>query len=92
MFSRIEHFPAKLILVIIFAYSCQEIINNDEEGYPTCEITNLENGETVSDTVVLQVSAEDDKGISKVELYIDDRLYDTDIIPPYSFKWITNDF
>ncbi len=89
---RIEYFLGKLIFLIIFTYSCQEVINNNQNDYPTCEITNLSDGEIVSDTVLLLVSAEDDKGITKVELYIDDRLYDMDIIPPYSFKWITTDF
>jgi hypothetical protein len=58
---------------------------NDTEA-PTVSITSQEDGSTVSGTVEIQVSATDNVGIDKVELYIGDTLVGSDSQSPYTFS------
>ena len=57
---------------------------------PTVSITSPQNNSTVAGTVSVNVSASDNVGISKVELYKDGVLFATDQTLPYSFAWDTN--
>lgn len=57
---------------------------------PSVSITSPSEGVTVSGTVNVAANASDDKGISKVEFYIDDSLVSTDISSPYEFDWNTS--
>jgi hypothetical protein len=54
---------------------------------PTVSITSPANGATVSGTVTIQASASDDKGVSKVEFYIDGAKADEDTAAPYEHPW-----
>jgi len=56
---------------------------------PTVTITSPTNAQTVSGTVTIQINASDDKGISKVELYIDNVLAATLTAAPYTYQWNT---
>lgn len=65
-------------------------VNNiANDNPPNVSITNLQNGTTVQGTIVVEVAASDDKGISKVEFYIDNVLKYTDSSSPYSWSWDT---
>jgi len=63
-------------------------VNNIDET-PTVSITNPVDSSTVSGTVSVTADASDDKGISKVEFYVDGTLKATDTSSPYSYSWDT---
>ncbi|MDG6025389.1 MAG: peptidase S8 [Candidatus Brocadia sp.] len=46
----------------------------------------------VSDTTAVDISATDDMGVSKAELYIDGDLYATNTTEPFSFSWDTTKY
>jgi len=56
---------------------------------PTVAITSPADGTIVSGTVTIEASAGDDKGVSKVDFYIDDAFLATDDTEPYSAIWDT---
>jgi hypothetical protein len=57
---------------------------------PTISITNPSEGDIVSgSTVSITVDASDDKGVSKVEFYIDGSKIKEDSSSPYSYLWDT---
>jgi subtilisin family serine protease len=56
---------------------------------PSVQLTAPRDGDTVADTVVVNVTANDDVGVVKVDLLIDGALFATDTFTPYSFAWDT---
>ena len=56
---------------------------------PQVSITNPTNSSTVSGTINIQANATDNKGISKVEFYVDGALKSTDTSSPYAYSWDT---
>jgi thermitase len=54
---------------------------------PTVSITNPRDGSTVSKRVSIQVSATDNIGVTKVEVYINSRLHATLTSAPYTTNW-----
>ena len=56
---------------------------------PTAAITSLATGQTVSGSVTVGASASDNKGVVKVDLYVNGSLLATDSSTPYSFFWDT---
>lgn len=59
---------------------------------PTATITSPADGSTVSGTVTVAVSAMDNVGVVKVDLYLDGTYFATDTTSPYSFAWDTSGF
>ena len=59
---------------------------------PMAAITNLSAGQTVYGTVGVEVTASDDNGVARVELYGDTTLLQTLTAPPYSFAFDTTLF
>ncbi len=59
---------------------------------PTVSITNPANGASITSakSVAIQVSASDNVGVTKVEIYIDGTLKATDTAAPYTYKWTIN--
>ena len=57
---------------------------------PTVSISAPSAGAVVSGTVTVSVSASDNVGVSRVELYVDGALYATDVLAPYAFSWNTS--
>ena len=58
----------------------------------TAPVTNIDapsNGATVSGGVSVAVSASDNVGVTRVDLYVDSALYASDTAAPYSFYWDT---
>ena len=76
------------IISFLFILSCEDKVEIDTTP-PTLNITSLSNGEVISDKVVIKITTEDDKEISKVEFYIDDSLKVTDTNTPYEYEWDT---
>jgi hypothetical protein len=56
---------------------------------PTVEITNPEDGATVSGVVDISAAASDDSGIESVRFYLGTTLLGVDEIAPYSWLWNT---
>jgi hypothetical protein len=54
---------------------------------PTVVITSPSTGSTVNGTVAVDVSAEDDIGVQRVELFADEDSVGTDLTSPYEFSW-----
>jgi len=59
---------------------------------PSVLITNPKNGDFVKKTVTIKVDASDDKGVTKVEFYIDNNLKSTDTFSPYEWSWDTTKY
>jgi gliding motility-associated-like protein len=47
------------------------------DSLPSVSITSLQNGTTVSSTITIDVTSSDDRGISKIELYLDNQIITT---------------
>ncbi|MCP8305061.1 MAG: S8 family serine peptidase [archaeon] len=58
---------------------------------PVVNITHPSDGMVVSGDLTVNVDANDDTGVSKVELYKDGALYSTAFDEPYKFYWDTTD-
>lgn len=71
-------------ITLIFLTGCAEDILA-----PTVEIVQPVNGATVSGNVEILAHADDDFGVEKVEIYIDDTLRDEIFIEPYQYTWNT---
>jgi len=56
---------------------------------PSVAITSPQNDTTVNGSLTVNVSAADQGGVDRVELYIDGELASSDTISPYTFKWDT---
>jgi subtilisin family serine protease len=56
---------------------------------PVTSITSPANGAVVSGVVPVNVTATDDTGVARVELYVNGTLLATDTAAPYSFSWDT---
>lgn len=56
---------------------------------PVSSITSPSNGATVSGVVPVSVSATDNTGVARVELYVNGALLAADTTAPYSFSWDT---
>ena len=59
---------------------------------PSVSILSPANGSTLTGSITVNVSAADNEGVAKVELYINGLLYVTDSIEPYSFFWDTTHY
>jgi M6 family metalloprotease-like protein len=59
---------------------------------PTAAITNLVDGQRVNGTIAVEVAANDDLGLARVELYGDATLSQTLSAPPFSFLFDTTLF
>lgn len=62
---------------------------NGTDNPPSISITSPNNGATVSGVVTITADATDDKGITKVEFYLDGIYKSTDTSFPYSWSWDT---
>ncbi|MEM1550757.1 MAG: S8 family serine peptidase [Candidatus Bathyarchaeia archaeon] len=56
---------------------------------PNIEITYPRNGDTISGAIIVSVSASDDRGVVRVELYRNSMLFAVDSEEPYEFYWDT---
>jgi subtilisin family serine protease len=56
---------------------------------PNVAITSIQGGAVISGGITVSVSATDEGGVDRVELYIGGKLLATDIASPYAFYWDT---
>jgi Subtilase family/Bacterial Ig domain/Fervidolysin N-terminal prodomain len=59
---------------------------------PLVSIVSPEEGSTVSSSITVSVSATDNVGVERIELYIDGAFFGTSTTDPHNFYWNTNDF
>lgn len=59
---------------------------------PSVSITSPKNGDFVKKTITIKANASDDKGVTKVEFYIDNVFKGTDTGPPYEWSWDTTKY
>ncbi|MCK5057853.1 MAG: SBBP repeat-containing protein [Candidatus Aminicenantes bacterium] len=56
---------------------------------PSITITSPVDGENVAGTVIIRTEAADDKGIERVDFYINNQLKHSDTAAPYNYAWDT---
>jgi len=61
----------------------------EQDRPPSVSITIPQNADIVKKIVIIRANASDDKGITKVEFYIDNIVKGTDTNPPYEWNWDT---
>ncbi len=69
-----------------------ETVPTPDTTPPSANITSPSDGSTVSGMVPVDVTATDDVGVVKMELYLDGTYFATDATSPYSFAWNANEF
>ena len=82
-----------IVLSLSFIYiSCSKDsnpVNSTPSDKPVVEIISPTTDTEFHDTVTVEAKASDDKGIVKVEIFIDDSLRATLTVSPYVYKWDT---
>ena len=80
-----------LFSLFFFINYCDEPTTVEEKDTesPTISFESLKDGDTVTNIIVIEVSTEDDKGISNVEFYIDEIMVLSDTSAPYQYEWDT---
>ena len=80
-----------VILPLLFIFSCED---KKDTTPPEVTITSPSSGSTVNEVVTVTCMSTDNKGVEKVELWIDGvNTGLTDDTDPYSFQWnATNDY
>ncbi|MFQ3675437.1 MAG: Ig-like domain-containing protein, partial [Endomicrobiia bacterium] len=66
------------------------VLVNNIDNPPTIRLIEPKNGITVSGSIKIIAQASDDKGITKVEFYVDDKLRYTKDVSPYEWLWDTD--
>jgi hypothetical protein len=64
-------------------------VKKEGDFFPSVSITSPSNGANVSGKVTISANAYDDKGISKVEFYVNNNLKGTVTSSPYNYEWDT---
>jgi hypothetical protein len=59
---------------------------------PTVSISSHSSGQTVKQTVTIKVTTQDNKGISRVEFFLDNSHISTDSKSPYQYEWNTTQY
>ena len=81
---KIRFLLAGIMSVIVFA-ACS---GQDAES-PEVRITNPSPGSVVGGTVTIEVTADDNDGIDRVAVFVDDELETTLFMMPYTYVWDT---
>lgn len=58
---------------------------------PTINITYPSSGQTISNDIEITSNSSDNRGVARVQLWIDGKLYQTQYQSPYKFTWATID-
>ena len=76
------------IIVLLLIIGCEkDKPTKPVQEAPTITLTSPINGASVVDTVLITATASDNKGVIKVEFYIDATLRHTDLLEPYQYAW-----
>lgn len=77
----------------ILLSSCKKDTSNPTippSDKPYVNILSPKDGQAIVDSILIQLQAGDDKGITKLELLINNDIIKEFIIPPFTFVWHTN--
>jgi hypothetical protein len=80
-YGRVNAFQS--ILAALPAVPDEDIID------PSVAITSPQHNTTVNGSLTVSVSAVDERGLDRVELYVDGALLSSDTVSPYTFAWDT---
>ncbi len=82
-----------LLIPLVLFLSCEdkETATPDTTA-PTVSISSPVSGQTVDGLVIIEVSTQDNEGISKIEFFINDSLVFTDTDSPYNYEWETDNY
>ena len=85
-----ERQSLSIVVTIFFLLliACELPVDVDQEP-PTINILNLVSGMTVQDSILIQVEVSDNRGVTRVEFWIDSALVNTDNESPWEYIWIT---
>ena len=92
---------AGVLLIALFMVLSTVIVTGSEQvslqitalnDPPTVEITNPQDGDDVSGTVIITATASDDVGVVRVTFHIDDLVIGYDDTAPYSCTWDTTTY
>ncbi len=67
-------------------------VEEEEDNLPSISISSPRDADVVSSEVTVIAEASDDKGIQKVEFYVDNELKETDYASPYEWIWDTTSY
>jgi hypothetical protein len=73
----------------LFISSCRDDEAPSIDGDPTVKVTTSATSDVVWNTVTLNIEANDDKKIAKIEVKVDNTVVDTQTSSPFDFKWDT---
>jgi len=85
------------ILFLLFVFSCEDNVEKDKKEMdttaPTIWITSPTSGSVVKELVTITCMSTDNKGVEKVELWVDgDSTGIADYAQPYSLDWNTTNY
>jgi len=86
--------PLLFSIIIVFWGGCtddDEVANPVISDQPVVSITFPQNNSRVPDLIEITAEASDDKGIARVDFFVDGRNLEIDFTPPYSALWSTYD-
>jgi len=75
-----------LIVSLLFIFSCED---KGDTTPPTVTIQTPVSGSTIGEIITIKVSTNDNEGILKVEIFIDNKNVLTDTESPYEYEWDT---
>ena len=82
-------YPLLFISVLIY-WGCEEEQPEEVDTTPPIvSISSPVSGQSVNEIVTITVTTQDNEGINKVEFFINDTLFFTDIELPYQYEWNT---
>ena len=79
-----------VIILLFFTISCEDKIELDTTP-PTVLIVEPTPNKTISGLVTIKVSSEDNKGIHKIDFFIDSQYVASDSLVPYEYEWDTSE-
>ena len=82
-------FVVLLVLWMFILFGCEEETTEPDTTSPMVQITSPMNNSTISGIVDIEINASDNKGVAKVEIYIDGVLSGETTSTPWGFIWDT---
>ena len=82
-------FVVLLILGMLILFGCEQDTTKPDTTPPIVQITSPTNNSTISGTIDINISVSDNKGVAKVEIYIDGDWAGETTSEPWGFIWDT---
>jgi hypothetical protein len=83
-------YPLLSVLFLIY-WGCDDPKEEDTTP-PTVSIQSPITNQSINEIVTILVETNDNEGINRVEFYIDDSLFFTDLESPYEYEWNTTQY